>query len=145
VVKKKHCLKNDLLASLNTRILWLSKTYYGSVHDKKICDLQPLAFPWGIFVWQDTGFIGHNPHGVTVLMPTKKPKGKEHTDEQKIQNHEISSIRITVEHAIGGAKRWRIVKDTYRCRKFGFDHKVMLIACGLHNFYISMNANNIAI
>lgn len=78
-------------------------------------------------------------------MPTKKPKGKEHTAEQKIQNHNISSIRITVEHAIGGAKRWRNVKDTYRCRKFGFDHKVMLIACGLHNFYISMNTNAIAI
>ncbi|MCE5226009.1 MAG: hypothetical protein LLG05_09155 [Porphyromonadaceae bacterium] len=31
---------------------------------------------------------------------------------------------------MGGAKRWRIVKETYRCRKFGFDHKVMLIACG---------------
>ncbi|MCE5226008.1 MAG: hypothetical protein LLG05_09150 [Porphyromonadaceae bacterium] len=46
---------------------------------KKICDLQPLTFPWGIFVWQDTGFTGHNPDGVTVLMSTKKPKGKELT------------------------------------------------------------------
>jgi hypothetical protein len=134
-----------MLSSLDTRILWLSKTYNGSVHDKKICDFQPLALPVGIFLWQDTGFIGHNPEGATVLMPTKKPKGKELTDEQKLQNKEISSIRIIVEHAIGGVKIWRITKDTYRCRKFGFEHKVMLIACGLHNFLISLKTNAIAI
>ena len=134
-----------MLSSLDTRILWLSKTYNGSVHDKKICDLQPLALPVGVFLWQDNGFVGHSPEGTTVLMPTKKPKGKELTAEQKLQNKEISSIRIIVEHAIGGVKIWRITKDTYRCRKFGFEHKVMLIACGLHNFLISLKTNVIAI
>lgn len=145
VAKKKHCLKNDLLSSLDKRILWLSKTYYGSVHDKKICDLQPLILPLGIFVYQDTGFMGYSPQNVTTMMPTKKPKGKELTKEQKQQNKEISSVRIAVEHAIGGVKRWRIVKETFRCRKFGFEHKVMLIACGLHNFTISLNTNAIVI
>jgi len=79
-------------------------------------------------------------------MPQKKPKGKELADEEKSLNKEISSIRIGVEHAIAGATRWRVVKETYRCRKFGFDHKVMRIACGLHNFLnSSVNANAIAI
>ena len=59
------------------RFLWLSKTFNGSVHDKKICDSQPLHLPIGITLWQDTGFQGHDPEGVTVKMPTKKPKGKE--------------------------------------------------------------------
>ena len=145
MVKKKHCLKNNLICSLDKRILWLSQTYYGSVHDKKICDEQPLKLPSGIFIWQDTGFLGHNPENATVLMPQKKPKGKELSDEEKNLNKEISSIRIGVEHAIGGAKRWRVVKEVYRCRKFGFNHKVMLIACGLHNFLNSLNANAIAI
>ncbi|MFV0391299.1 MAG: transposase family protein, partial [Paludibacteraceae bacterium] len=130
---------------LDNRIVWLSETYYGSVHDKKICDIQPLSLPLGIFVYQDTGFLGHNPEGTTVIMPTKKPKGKELTKEQKEQNKEISSIRIGIEHAIGRAKKWRIVKDTFRCRKFGFAHKVMLIACGLHNFSISLKTNAIVI
>lgn len=138
-------MKNNLISSLDKRILWLSKTYYGKVHDKKIGDLQPLKLPLGIFIYQDTGFIGHNPEGATVLMPTKKPKGKELTTEQKQQNKEISSIRIAVEHAIGGVKRYRIVKDLFRCRKFGFQHKVMQIACGLHNFSISLKTNAIAI
>jgi len=49
--------------------------------------------------------------------------------------------RILVEHAIGGVKKCRIVKERFRCRKFGFDDLVMLIACGLHNFRITMSLN----
>jgi len=139
VVKKTHNVKNNLLCNDQKRILWLSKTFDGHVHDKKITDEQPLRFPAGITLWQDTGFLGHNPENVTVKMPGKKPKGRELTDEQKRENKEISSFRIIVEHAIGGAKRCRIVKERLRCYKFGFDDLVMLIACGLHNFRISLN------
>ena len=78
-------------------------------------------------------------------MPTKKPKGKELTPEQKQKNKEISSFRILVEHAIGGVKRCRIVKERLRCTKFGFDDKVMLIACGLHNLRISLKNKTIII
>jgi hypothetical protein len=39
--------------------------------------------------------------GVTVKMPTKKPKGKELSDKQKEANRSISSFRVLDEHAIG--------------------------------------------
>lgn len=133
-------MKNNLLCNPERRILWLSKTFDGNVHDKKIADEQPLHFPKGITLWQDTGFLGHKPENVIVKMPTKKPKGKQLTDEQKQENKKISSFRIIVEHAIGGVKRCRIVKERFRCYKEGFDDRVMLIACGLHNFRISLNA-----
>jgi hypothetical protein len=93
--------------------------------------------PSGITLWQDTGFIGHSPGNVTVKMPTKKPKGKDLSEKQKQQNSKISSFRIAVEHATGGVKRCRILKERFRCHKYGFDDTVMLIACGLHNFRIS--------
>jgi hypothetical protein len=108
------------------------------VHDKKICDEQPLIFPKGINVWQDTGFVGHNPKGVNIRMPRKKPKGKELTDEQKQENQEISRFRVLVEHAICGAKRCRIIKERLRCHKFEFDDLIMELACGLHNFRITV-------
>ena len=139
MVKKTHNVKNNLLCNTQKRILWLLQTFDGSVHDKKIADEQALRFPAGITLWQDTGFLGHNPKNVTVRMPIKKPKGKKLTDEQKRENGKISSFRIIVEHAIGGAKRCRIVKERFRCYKFGFDDLVMVIACGLHNFRISLN------
>ena len=134
-------MKNDLLCTPDKRILWLSKTYDGHVHDKKIVDEQPLSFPTGITLWKDTGFSGHTPKNITVKMPTKKPKGKELSDVQKEENKKISGFRILVEHAIGGVKKCRILKERFRCRKFGFDDLVMLIACGLHNFRISMSLN----
>jgi hypothetical protein len=121
----------------------VSKTYHGSVHDKKICDLQPLLFPKGITLWQDNGFQGYNPEGVTVNMPKRKPKGKELTQEQKQTNRAISSTRVIVEHAIGGAKRCRIIKDRFRCHKLGFDDLVMELACVLHNLRITLTQKTI--
>ena len=121
--------------------MFLSQTYAGSVHDKRICDQQPLDLPKGINLWQDTGFIGHCPDKVNVQMPEKKPKGRELTNDQKQGNRIISSFRVLVEHAICGVKRCRIVKDRLRCHKFGFDDLIMELACGLHNFRITLKNN----
>ena len=98
-----------------------------------------MSLPSGTTLWQDTGFLGHKPENVTVKIPAKKPKGKQLSDNQKYENRKISSFRILVEHAIGGVKKCRIVKERFRYRKFGFDDLVMLIACGLHNFRISIS------
>lgn len=143
MVKKTHNVKNNVLSLPDRRIIWLSKTVEGSVHDKKICDNQPLHLVSGINLWQDTGFQGHNPENVNVMMPTKKPKGKELSEDQKESNRSISSFRVLVEHAIGGAKRCRIVKDRFRCHKFGYDDLVMELACGLHNLRITLNSSAI--
>ena len=59
----------------------------------------------------------------------KKPKGKELITAEKQENRRISGIRIKVEHAIGGMKKCRIVKERFRCHKFGFEDMVILIAC----------------
>lgn len=145
VVKKTHSIKNNLLCTNNLRIVWLSSTYKGHVHDKKICDEEPLLLPKGIRLWQDTGFIGHKLDGVEICMPKKKPKGKELTCVEKQENKRISGVRIKVEHAIGGMKKCRIVKERFRCHKFGFEDMVILIACGLHNFRITHKMSHITI
>jgi hypothetical protein len=53
---------------------------------------------------------------------------------EKFLNHVFSSSRITVEHAIAGVKRCRIVKDILRNTRIEFEDMVMEIACALHNF-----------
>ena len=65
--KKTHNIKNNLLCTNNFRIAWLSSTYEGHVHDKEICDEEPLSLPMGIKLWQDTGFIGHRPDGLSLI------------------------------------------------------------------------------
>lgn len=46
--KKTHNVKNNLLCTPEKRILWLSQTYEGHVHDKKIADEQRISLPTGI-------------------------------------------------------------------------------------------------
>ena len=63
-----------------------------------------------------TGFAKDYPDTL-VMMPKKKPKGKESTDDAKAWNRIVGSFRVLVEHAIGGVKRFGIVSDKFRNRK----------------------------
>lgn len=74
---------------------------------------------------------------LTVVMPKKKPKGQELSQKDKRRNKRMSSLRVTVEHAIGGVKRFRTVPDVYRNLKEGFDDTVMVVACGLWNYHLN--------
>ncbi len=126
-------MKNNLIIDVEDRLVqYLSATYAGRVHDKRICDDEAYTFPpCGLF--QDTGFQGYKPDHVDTYQPKKKPRGKELTEEDKAENTMIASIRILVEHVISGVKRCRIVKDVFRKTTANVSDQVMEIACGLHN------------
>lgn len=135
--KKSHTVKNNIISDRRGKVLYLSDTYEGKKHDKKIVDEEDYAFPKDSILLQDTGFQGHQPEGVTVLQPKKKPRGGELTPADKIINRAISSIRVGVEHTIGGVKRAQIVVQKFRNRTAHFVDDVMETACGLHNFRVS--------
>ena len=133
--KKTHTFKNIVIVTLKGRLVkYLSDTYEGKKHDKKICDEEGPTFPEGRTLYQDTGFQGYAPAGVQIRQPKKKPKGKELSTAEKEQNRRISCLRIIVEHVIGGIKRLRIVKEVFRNWKGYFEDIVIEIACALHNF-----------
>jgi len=133
--KKTHTVKNNVVVTLSSRrVKYLSGTYEGKKHDKKICDEEQPTFPEGSILYKDTAFQGYEPAGVNTQQPKKKPRGQELSEEDKQRNTLISKIRIIVEHVISGIKRCRIVKDVFRNTKDGFADLVMEIACGLHNF-----------
>ena len=134
--KKHHTIKNVLVSDLNNKILYLSWTYEGSVHDKAICDNEELNFSKKVFLWLDSGFEGFNPEKAIINRPKKKPRKKELTDEEKKQNQAISRIRVKVENAIGQCKVFKIVKDEIRAFKDDFRDLTMLLACSLSNFKI---------
>lgn len=135
--KKRHTVKNNVLINEQAKIILLTTTCEGKKHDKKIADEVSLTLPEGSCLYQDSGFQGFALEGVTILQPKKKPRGRDLTPEEKKHNRQISSIRIRVEHAIGGVKRYRIVKDQLRCRKDDFRDRVMETCCGLHNFRLN--------
>jgi len=133
--KHAHTVKNAVIVTLKSRtVKYLSQTYEGKKHDKKICDEEQPTLPPGSTLYKDTGFQGYEPVGIKTVQPKKKPRGRELSVRDKQRNRRISKVRITVEHVIAGIKRCHIVKDVFRNLKEGFDDLVMVIACGLHNF-----------
>ena len=132
--KKRHTVKNNVLVNAKGEIVLLTPTCEGKKHDKKIADEAAFTLPAGSILYQDTGFQGFALEGTTIVQPKKKPRGAELTADEKAENRRISSIRIRVEHAINGVKRYRIVKDQLRNWKTDFRDKVMETCCGLHNF-----------
>ena len=135
--KKAHTVKNNIVTERGGKILFLSDTYEGKKHDKKIADEEDYQFPSGSILWQDTGFQGFAPDGVTIKQPKKKPRRAELSDEEKADNREISKVRVEIEHHIGGVKRCQIVVQKFRNRVDHSIDDVMETACGLHNFRLT--------
>jgi hypothetical protein len=118
------------------RVLYLSPTYEGRVHDKNICDEEQIRFEVPVILWEDLGFIGLNPDNADVRRPVKKPRKRELNAGEKALNRQISSKRVKIEHTIGQCKIFRTVKDKVRAVKDEFRDTCMLLACGLNNFKI---------
>lgn len=122
-----------LVHAQTKRVLYLSRTEPGKTHDKKLADVEQLAYPSGATLGKDSGFQGYEPPGIVTYQPKKKPKQRELAGEEKFLNRIFAAVRIQVEHVIAGVKRCRIVKDTLRNTKAGFSDMVIEVACSLHN------------
>lgn len=74
--KKTHTDKNLILAERKTtRVLYLSPTYAGTAHDKKIADHENIAYTPNTTLYQDTGFQGYQPAVAHVRQPKKSRVG----------------------------------------------------------------------
>lgn len=70
--KKTHCEKNVVIIQAQSkRVGFLSQTYAGKTHDKKIVDTEPIVYPPGTRLTKDTGFQGYEPAGVQTRQPKK--------------------------------------------------------------------------
>jgi hypothetical protein len=127
-----------LLINAALTILFLSETYPGSTHDKRIADATPYPLPAGSRLLQDLGFLAFTLGHVETIMPTKKPRGRALTRKQKAANRRIARRRVRIEHVNSSVKRCRIVHDTFRLRKAGIRDLVMEVCCGLHNFRVRL-------
>ena len=54
-----------------TRIGYLSPTYTGKVHDKKIAEQEKISYPKHSSLYKDTGFQGYEPPKVKTHQPKK--------------------------------------------------------------------------
>lgn len=137
--KKTHTRKNIVGCDEKRRILFLSPSKNGKLHDKKALDktILPQFLPDDLTVWVDKGFRGIDKNcKAKIMMPKHNSKKKPLTAEEKSNNAVISGIRMTVEHAINGVKRFAIIANPFR-NKNGKDDKFTEICAGLWNWHLS--------
>jgi DDE superfamily endonuclease len=136
--KKCHTVKNVLLINATLTILFLSVSYAGSTHDKRIAEAAPYPLPAGSRLLQDLVFLAFTLDRVAIIMPTRKPRGRALTRVQKAANRRIARRRVRIEHVNRSVKRCRIVHDTSRLRKPGVRDLVMELSCALHNLRVRL-------
>lgn len=137
--KKATTRKNVVMADEKKNILYLSPTKAGRRHDKRLTDKESLIahIPKSVGIWADSGFQGIQKQHPNVCIPKKGTKRYPLTDAEKKENTLISSIRMRVEHAIAGIKRYRSVSDKFRNRLGRLDDLFMEIASGLWNYHLT--------
>ena len=138
--KKAHTRKNLIVNDEKRRIILVTPTIKGSMHDKKIYDKYGLgnSIPNDVTQWVDTGFQGiQNEYDIDVQIPKKNTKKRKLTFEEKENNKIISGIRVINEHAIGGIKRMKSISDVYRNKKANTDDKLMIVSAGIWNLFIA--------
>jgi hypothetical protein len=128
---------------MNGEVLYLSPTYSGSVHDKKICNQENLTFTKQVRVFTDLGFLGLTSSTAHIIMPHKYKKNQALSCEQEEHNKWVSKIRVRIEHTIASIKIFRKVKEKFRGRLYAREDSVMLAACGLHNLKLKIKLNDL--
>lgn len=92
--------------------MYLGKLYLGATVDFAIFKKELKNFNYQqLKVWVDLGFVGikKNVENAQVQIGHKRKKNTDLTDEQKLENQALAKVRIVVEHAIGGLKRYYIL------------------------------------
>lgn len=70
--KKTHSDKNVIIVTAKRkRVSYLSQTYPGKTHDKKVADTENISYPEHIALHKDTGFQGYEPKVRKLYQPKK--------------------------------------------------------------------------
>ena len=129
-------------------IVFLGRTFSGHHHDYTMLkqELPPEVDGFtDLKVRVDLGYLGikSDYRGDQIDIPTKKPRKSQKnpnpqlSDAQKIANKVLSQVRIFIEQAIGGMKRYNILVYGFRNRKADFEDDAVGICAGLWNLALS--------
>ena len=70
--KKIHADKNIVIATAKKkRVSYLSQTYPGKTHDKRMADQENISYPRKIVLHKDAGFQGYEPNVRKLYQPKK--------------------------------------------------------------------------
>jgi hypothetical protein len=135
--KKRHTRKALVMADGAKRILDVSPSCRGARHDKRLAGRAGVVarIPPEVEVFLDRGFQGVRHPG--ARLPAKGSRRHPLDAEQGFWNRLVSSIRVGVEHAIGGMKRLGACASVSRNRLAKMDGRFNVLGAALWNLRLA--------
>lgn len=139
--RRRHTLKTQLLVSQGTgRILHVSETVPGSVHDKTLLEASGLLdhLPGSTTVRGDLGYLGtaRDHPRLDIRLPRRKWRGRPRRAADIHRNRALARQRIGVEHAIRRCKIFRVLGETYRQGRERYND-IFRVVAGLTNLSLA--------
>ncbi len=135
--KKRHTIKTQLMVNDHGLVIHKTSHKKGRRHDYDIYKKNHLITPKEITNVFDLGYLGVEkdfPKQLSVL-PYKKKRNIELSQEEKQFNKSHSRKRIVIEHTICRLKKYRIQSEVFRNRLRKYN-KISDIVVGLINYRI---------
>ena len=135
------------MSTVTKWIVFLGGTFSGHENDYTMLktEFSPEQ-PWfeTIHALLDLGYQGilADYVGKNIEIPHKKPRKSQKnpqpklSDEQKTENQALSRVRIFVENAIAGIKRFNVLVHAFRNRKANMEDDVIALCAGLWNLLL---------
>lgn len=116
--KKRHTRKTQIIVNEKGEIRDVSTSTPGATHDLELFRQSGAAerIPEEVTAGGDSGYQGlHNElPDHSVFVPHKARRNRPLTEDEKLANRELSSIRIVVENTIAELKHFRVLADRFR-------------------------------
>lgn len=124
--KKTETIKTQIVVDSKGKIIHISDSVPGNIHDKKLYDTSGIKLPDN--AKGDLGYLGTN-----IAIPHKSSKLHSLTKAQTLFNLRHSRKRIIVEHVFALLKSYQILANRFRGHLEHY-HQYFVIVCGLYNF-----------
>jgi hypothetical protein len=126
--KKRHTLKTEIRVTKEGRIVHVSKTKPGSVHDFALYKSQKPLYHKDARAYVDSGYQGLDKLHKNTEYPYKKSKHHPLTHEEKEYNQGLSRVRVIVEQTFAKLKTFKILSYPYRNKRKKYNIKFNIIA-----------------
>ena len=125
--KKRHTIKTEIRITRKGRIVHVSRSRRGAMHDFALHKEEP-PIPPESRAFVDSGYQGLDKLHQATELPYKATKTKQLDKEEKEYNHALSRYRVIVENVIGDIKTFKILSDRYRNKRKRYGIKFHIIS-----------------
>lgn len=122
---RKQSVKTQIIVNRKGKVLHVSASFPGNVHDKKLYDATGVRLRKKDLA--DLGYLGTD-----LRLPVKASKYRALAKQDKIHNQRHSRVRVVIEHVFASLKKWKILAYRFRSSLKRYN-LIFRTVCGLRN------------